>query len=85
MDLGLADKVVFITGGGHGIGRAFALAFADEGASVAIAELDPQRADATVGDIRERGGKALAIPCDVSDRALVADAVARALAEFRPD
>ena len=67
MDLGLRDKVVFITGGGHGIGRAFALAFADEGASVVIAELDRQRADTTVGDIREQGGSAIAVPCDVSD------------------
>ena len=82
MDLGLADKVVFITGGGHGIGRAFAMAFAEEGAAVAIAELDPQRAEATVGEIRERGGSAVAIPTDVSDSSLVEAAVARTLEEY---
>lgn len=82
MDLGFSDKVVFITGGGHGIGRAFALAFAEEGASVAIAELDQMRADTTAGDIREQGGNAIAVPCDVSDRALVEAAVARTLEEY---
>ena len=82
MDLGFSDKVVFITGGGHGIGRAFAFAFAGEGASVAVAELDPQRADTTVSDIREQGGKAIAVPCDVSDRALVESATVRTLDEY---
>ena len=82
MDLGFSDKVVFITGGGHGIGPAFALAFVEEGASVAIAELAPQRADTTVSDIREEGGKAIAVPCDVSDRSLVEAATARTLGEY---
>ena len=82
MDLGLSDKAVFITGGGHGIGRAFALNFADEGAAVALAEIDPQRAAATVAAIKERGGQALALPCDVSDRAQVDAAVAQASAEY---
>ena len=82
MDLGFSDKVVFITGGGHGIGRAFALNFAAEGAAVAIAELDSQRAAATVGDIKEQGGKAVALPCDVSDREQVAAAVSQTLAEY---
>ena len=82
MDLGFSDKVVFITGGGHGIGRAFALNFAAEGAAVAIAELDAQRAAATVGDIKEQGGKAVALPCDVSDREQVQAAVSQTLAEY---
>ena len=82
MDLGFSDKVVFITGGGHGIGRAFALNFAAEGAAVAIAELDSQRAAATVGDIKEQGGKAVALPCDVSDREQVQAAVSQTLAEY---
>ena len=82
MDLGFSDKVVFITGGGHGIGRAFALNFAAEGAAVAIAELDGQRAAATVGDIKEQGGKAVALPCDVSDREQVQAAVSQTLAEY---
>ena len=82
MDLGFSDKVVFITGGGHGIGRAFALAFAEEGAAIAIAELDQERADSTASDIREGGGIAIAVPCDVSDHALVEAAVARTLDEY---
>lgn len=84
MDLGLSAKTVFITGGGHGIGRAFALNFAAEGAAVALAELDPQRAAATAAAIRENGGQALAVPCDVSDREQVAAAVARATSEYGP-
>ena len=82
MDLGFDGKVVFITGAGHGIGRAFALAFAGEGASVVIAELDRNRADATAAEIREQGGSALAVPCDVSDRTLVEAAVQRSLEEY---
>ncbi len=82
MDLGFSDKVVLITGGGHGIGRAFACNFAAEGAAVAIAELDPQRAAATAGAIREGGGQAIAFPCDVSDREQVEAAVSQTLAEY---
>ncbi len=82
MDLGFSDKVVLITGGGHGIGRAFAWNFAAEGAAVAIAELDPQRAAATAGAIREGGGQAIALPCDVSDREQVEAAVSQILAEY---
>ena len=40
MDLGLSDKVAIVTGGGSNIGRAIALALAEEGANVIIAELD---------------------------------------------
>ena len=82
MDLGFSDKVVFITGGGHGIGRAFALEFAAEGASVAIAELDPHRAAGTAAEIQERGGQALAVPADISDPDQVDAAVAQTLTRF---
>ena len=49
---------------------------------MAISELDPQRADTTVSDIREQSGKAIAISCDVSDRSLVEAATARTLDEY---
>jgi len=82
MDLGLAGKVAFITGAGHGIGRAFALAFAKEGTSVAVAEIDPQRAEETTREITRQGGRALAVPCDVGDGTHVQAAVQRTLQEF---
>lgn len=82
MDLGLTGKVAFITGAGHGIGRAFGLAFAGEGTAVAVAEIDPQRAEQTAGEITQQGGRALAIPCDVGDAAQVQAAIQRTLQEF---
>ncbi len=82
MDLGLSGKVAFITGAGHGIGRAFALAFADEGAAVAVADINATWADKTTGEIAERGGRGLAITCDVGDASQVHAAVQRTVQEF---
>lgn len=82
MDLGLSAKVVFITGAGHGIGRNFALAFANEGAAVAIADINFQWAENTANEIAERNGRALAIHCDVGDAAQVDAAIQRTLQEF---
>jgi NAD(P)-dependent dehydrogenase (short-subunit alcohol dehydrogenase family) len=61
-----AGKVAFVTGGGSGIGRATALAFAGQGASVAVAGIDPSGNDETVRLIETAGGRALAVTCDVS-------------------
>jgi 3-oxoacyl-[acyl-carrier protein] reductase len=72
MDLGLANSNVIITGGSKGIGRATALAFADEGANVAICARSAGPIEATTKEIEARGGKAFGAPCDVSD----ADALA---------
>jgi 3-oxoacyl-[acyl-carrier protein] reductase len=82
MDLGLQGKVVFITGAGHGIGREFALAFAKEGASVAIAEINVPWGEETAKDIVSQGGKALAVACDVSDSSQVNTAIQRTVQEF---
>ena len=82
MDLGFANKVIFISGAGHGIGRAFALAFAEEGAAVAIGEIDPERGNSAAQEINSREGRALYVPCDVSDSSQVNAAVSRTLAEF---
>lgn len=63
----LQDKVALITGGDSGIGRAIALAFAAQGADVAIAYLDETAdAKATAQGVMERGREALLIPGDIS-------------------
>src|SRR5215212_5752902 len=59
-------KVAFVTGGGTGIGRATALAFAREGASVVVAGLSEQPIQEAARMIEEAGGRALAVGCDVS-------------------
>ena len=69
MDLELAGKNVVITGGSKGIGRAAALAFAAEGANVAICARGQEALDKTAEDIRSAGVKAFAGSCDVGDAA----------------
>lgn len=76
-----ADHVVWITGGGSGIGRSLALAFADAGAAVAVSGRRHERLKLVVAEIQGKGGKALAVPCDVTDEASVKSAVDQVLAE----
>ena len=61
-----AGKVAFVTGAGGGIGRATALAFAREGASVVVADVSEQDNRGTARMIEESAGRALAVGCDVS-------------------
>ena len=64
----LAGQVALITGAGRGIGRAIALAYAEAGAAVGCAARTRSEIDEVAAEIRERGGKAVAIPVDVTDR-----------------
>lgn len=59
-------KVAFVTGAGGGIGRAAALAFAREGAAVAVADVAEKENQRTAQMIEELGGRALAVRCDVT-------------------
>jgi NAD(P)-dependent dehydrogenase (short-subunit alcohol dehydrogenase family) len=63
---GFAGKVAFVTGAANGIGRAAALAFAREGASVVVADVSEQSNQETGRIIEELGGHALAVRCDVT-------------------
>ena len=63
----LEGKSALVTGGASGIGRATALAFAREGARVAVADILEDAAQNTVSEIKAMGGQALAIGCDVTD------------------
>src|SRR3954454_14269233 len=71
-------KRAFVTGGGTGIGRARALAFAAEGCFVTVAGRTEHTLDETVRLISEAGGSAQAVPCDVTVEAMVQSAVAAA-------
>src|SRR5436305_1856370 len=62
----LTGRVAFVTGGANGIGRAAALAFAREGASVVVADVSENGNQETARMIEEQGGRALAIRCDVT-------------------
>lgn len=64
--MGLAGKVALVTGGGSGIGRATALLLAREGAAVAVVDLNQPRAEEVAVQIRQSGGQAIAVGCDVS-------------------
>ena len=77
-----AGKVAFVTGGGSGIGRTTALAFADHGASVVVAGLDPGQIEEVAQQIKQRGGEALAVTCDVSDPTSVEATLGRTDQEF---
>lgn len=70
-------KVALVTGSGSGIGRASAIAFAREGASVAVADIDVAGGEETVRLITDAGGRASFIETDVSKRDQVDDLIAK--------
>jgi len=78
----LRDQVAIVTGGGHGIGRAIAKAFAQEGAVVVIADLNLEHGTATCQEILESGGRARFIATQVADRTSVEVLVEATVAEF---
>ncbi|MGA2664432.1 MAG: 3-oxoacyl-ACP reductase family protein [Nitrososphaerales archaeon] len=69
----LRGKVALITGSGRGIGRAIALRFADEGASVVVNSLHRETSDAVKSEVESRGGRAISVAGDVSEERGVAD------------
>jgi NAD(P)-dependent dehydrogenase (short-subunit alcohol dehydrogenase family) len=75
-------KVAFVTGGASGIGRAAALAFAREGASVVVGDVADDGSAETVRMIERDGGRALAVSCDVSRAEQVKAALDRTVDAF---
>jgi len=66
--MGLLDgKVVVVTGGGHGIGRAYCMGIAREGGTAVVADIDDKAADGVAKAIADKGGKALATKVDVAN------------------
>jgi len=78
----LTDKVAIVTGAGRGIGRAIAEAFAEVGADVVCAARTPEQIDETAAVVRRHGRRALAVACDVTERAQLEHVVAETLREF---
>lgn len=63
----LQDKVAIITGAGRGLGKVFALRFAEEGAKLLLPDISLERAEGTVKEIKAKGGEAVAMETDISD------------------
>jgi len=81
---GLENQVAVVTGGGRGFGRAIALRFAEDGASVVVTARSADQLDETVRLIKEKGGKAHAVPGDVTVAADVERVKRETEAQFGP-
>lgn len=78
----LHGKVAIVTGAASGIGRAGALAFAAAGACVVVSDIDVEGGNGTVKLVKDAGGKAIFVKCDVSKEAEVKDMVEKTVAEY---
>ena len=78
MHISFQGKRIIVCGGSRGIGRSIALAFAAEGADVAICGRERERVKDTEAELKEKGGKVFGMACDLSDEKAVADYVEEA-------
>ena len=82
MNISFAGKVALVTGAASGLGLATARAFAESGAAVVLADWNEKAVQAAAKELTERGYKALAVTCDVSDDAQVEAMVKKTVAAF---
>jgi 3-oxoacyl-[acyl-carrier protein] reductase len=80
--MNLQDKVIVITGGGQGLGRAMALYLADKGAKPALIDMNPEALDETVGLCLEKGVEARAYVANITDEAAVEEAFSKIVEDF---
>ena len=78
----LKDKSIIVTGGGTGLGKSMATRFAELGANLVITSRRQEVIDKTAEELRDHGGKVLAIACDVRDPEQVNDMVNQTVDEF---
>jgi len=78
----LSNKIALVTGGGRGLGRAIALAFAEGGADIAVASRTRSQLEEVVNEIRARRHRGLAVEVDVTDSASVGRMVETVKSEF---
>ncbi len=80
---GLKDKVVIVTGGGHGIGRIYCHGFAEAGAKVVVADIDAPAAEKVAAEVVQQfDGKALGMRADVADESSTKSMAQAALDKF---
>ena len=78
----LKNRIALITGAGSGVGEATAFLFSEEGASVILADIQPEKIEGVAREIRGMGGKALSKKMDVRNWAEVHETVRKAVEEF---
>lgn len=78
----LDEKVAIVTGSGQGLGKAYAIALAKEGASVVVVDLNEESAQSTAKKIADNNGKAIAITCDVGNTEQIDNVVKKTIEEF---
>ncbi|HAT46216.1 MAG TPA: beta-ketoacyl-ACP reductase [Ktedonobacter sp.] len=78
----LEGRVAFVTGAGRGIGAATALRMAEEGARVVLADIDTEGCQQVSAELNRLGSESLALVCNVTDNAMVQDAMAQTVSRF---